>query len=183
MPLIGGSRVIEWRCRDLRVVAAPETMPPFPVDVIVEEQDCALLLTVAEDPPRSTEQPAWYLANVLHRQPEMQPGTARLITDTAPARIQAIVYDVEQEVICREQWLSMALENTLSIVGTRHYRRLALPLLGLRYSTMSLHTLLAVFNRELAKAEIPALTCVWLQIPENFDCDALLDIPMDGATT
>jgi len=169
MRLVWNSAVNPWQCGRIAVIAAPVDQPPGTIDAEVQEQDRALLLQVSDNLPAEPEAPAWYLANILNRQPSLKPGTARLVERKIPAVIQAIIYDVEQETVCRPEWIIAALHSILTIAREQNFTSLGIPLLGYHHSGLATMELLKFLDDALRVTPQSNLNSVWLMTPDNFD--------------
>ena len=104
--------VDKFRCHvgDIEIAITTINFPPFVIKAIVEEQDTSLVLGETDEIRDQSEKPTWYLANIMEAQSVLSPGHV-IIRDTRPLRLQAIVHDLDQDPICKEAWISQALQQ------------------------------------------------------------------------
>jgi hypothetical protein len=101
---------------------------PFMVSAIVEEQDTNLLLDtipVIQD----TQESYRSLVIKMYQQKPLTPGQV-FIKDTQPARLIAIIYDIEQTPVCNEAVLATVINNLLDTMNRHKLKSVAMPLLG-----------------------------------------------------
>lgn len=126
-----GARLHGWE-----LLWSPLKWPPFEPQLWVQEQDVWGLLggedEVIHDPGASLDA----LAREMLREPPRLPGSVRIIT-RQPLRLEATVYDLEQQPSSRPDWVRRALSATLSLAATEKLGRIALPPLGTRPGALS----------------------------------------------
>lgn len=97
-------------------------------DAIVEEQDTNLL-TGLKPEIKDTVESYPSLVGKMQRQEPLLPGQV-LIKHETPIRLVAIIYDIEQKTVCREEWIVTALQNILAECNALEIQTLVLPVLG-----------------------------------------------------
>lgn len=165
----------KFRCHvnDIEIAIATIHFPPFDIQAIVEEQDTSLVLGETDEIRDTGEKPAWYLANLMETKTLLSPGHV-IIRGTKPFRLQAIVHDLDQEPICREPWIILALEQIIDNTEKRKISSLQMPLLGTRYGGIEIRQFLDLLLKKIAKEELQCLTRLWLVSPEQ-QCQQIFD--------
>lgn len=97
-------------------------------DAIVEEQDTNLLAGLKPE-IKDTQESYPSLVDKMQRQVSLLPGKV-LIKHEIPIRLVAIIYDIEQKPVCREEWIVTALQTILAECNTLEIQTLVLPVLG-----------------------------------------------------
>lgn len=154
----------------IEVYVAPPAHPPFSPTTQVLEEDTALVTSapaVIRDRP---EHPVRLMTDAVF-QTVYPPG---LVLTRGRRRWLAVVYDFEQEPICRAQWVQRAWHGIYQ--QTRHYgvASLSVPLLGITLSDLPLGELTDGFIDAMVDDPIP-LQRLWLVTPEH-QCVALRKI-------
>lgn len=143
----------------------PKTHLPYKPDVIVTEQDSWLVLgeqTVLRDDNR----PAWVQANQLEDTPGYAPGTV-MSRPGIPARLVAIVYDLEQQPLCRPEWVETALFAILQYCHVHDLAHLQIPLLGFRHGGIGLEQFVIVLESVLLQYSETNPTTVMIALPDE----------------
>ena len=104
---------------------------PPKVDAIVEEQDTNLLLDTKQV-IRDTRESYRLLVNKMARQKPLGPGQV-IFKNTQPARLIAILYDLEHSPVCSDKYITTAFNNILDILNKYKLISVAMPLLGSTY--------------------------------------------------
>jgi hypothetical protein len=123
---------------------------PVATEVIVYEQDTALVLTAPTDinyPLESNKQ----LLNQAITQPELIPGSV-LVRNQFPLQFFAIVHDLNQEPTWQEQWIVMALQTILRESERRQLHSIAMPLLGTVYGSLTTTRFFDLFHSVIASS-------------------------------
>jgi len=155
----------------LTVVAAPRDWPPFHYQAIVEEQDTYLVFdeqTVITDPGK----PVWYLANMLERMQTHKLGSV-IIKGHAPIHFLAVIHDVDQEPICRTEFIMPAYESVMTAVYKRNIVSLALPLLGTVHGKVPVSESIRFLSETVRGGYPTPLQQLWLILPPGCDCRCL----------
>ncbi len=109
------------------------------VDAIVEEQDTAMVLGPAPVLKVSVESfPA--LINRMETQQQQLPGDVIVKKTSSPKRFIAIVYDIDQNPICQQEWVELALHTVLEQCEQLRIVKLAMPLPGHLYGKLDAET-------------------------------------------
>lgn len=101
---------------------------PFMVAAIVDEQDTNLLLDtipVIQDTRESYRS----LVKKMNRRKPLLTGQI-IIKNTMPARLIAILYDIERTPVCSEAVLTTVINNLLDELNRHKLKSVAMPLLG-----------------------------------------------------
>ena len=130
------------------------------IDAFVEEQDTCLLLgkaPVIKTPVESFSS----LVKKMERQKPGKPGEVMVI-HSMPKRLIAIVYDLDQKQICREEWIETAIKNILQLCEKYQIRRLAMPLPGITHGRINEETSLGILDNMLEKHQPDCLEIIYL---------------------
>jgi len=147
----------------IEITIAPPELPPWDVDVIVEEQDTSLLLGGTHI-IRDTEESYNALIGKMQRQTPLVPGQV-IVRHTTPMRFIAIVYEIGRQPVSRLDWVAMALEKLLHEMETYQARNITMPLLGVTHGRCPGRDFM-----ELLCAVLPAVQAdypekIWLVTP------------------
>lgn len=123
--IIRGGRDTGIQIGAVRVTPASPAHPPFAVSVRVRAEDTWRILSAGNYLKDDSEHPIKISTNLINDKPVM-PGEI-LIRNK---RWLAIVFDLDQHPICREEWVTQALARLLRMAGERGLQTLGLPLLG-----------------------------------------------------
>jgi hypothetical protein len=107
--VIQGGRRSEVSFGSVRIIAAPEEPPPFPVEAVVFEEDTFLVLSTDWKKIESEDHPVVILTEAFGMEPE-KPGTV-VVYEGSPFRFLAVVHNLDQDPSWREEWVRKALEN------------------------------------------------------------------------
>jgi hypothetical protein len=164
-------KLIQGGCRpevtlgSVRIVAAPEDRPPFPVEAVVLEEDTYLVLSAGWGQIESDDHPVVILTEALEAQPE-EPGSV-VVHEDSPLRFLAVVYDLDQEPSWREEWMERALEGIFREAERRRLQTIALPFMGTKHGSLGKERFLLLFRKFLERNRSPYPLRVWLTLPEN----------------
>lgn len=149
----------------LWIVAAPKESLPFPVDAFAYEEDTFLVLS-ADTTVRDPKIP---LVRIMTRLIETQPRAPGevLARGAGPARLLAIVHDLNQDPSWKEEWVEKALEGILREAEGRQFRAIALPLLGCVHGTMATERFVSLLGGILKRSPIQNLRRLWLIAPKE----------------
>ncbi len=126
--VIDGGLRREIRLRGVRVVAAPQSAQPFPVDALVLEEDTYLVLSADPKAVSPVVHPVRLMTGVFDFSPET-PGSV-VVQESHPLRLLAVVNDVDQDPICKETWIAQALKAVFRIVEDRRLNAVGFQMLG-----------------------------------------------------
>lgn len=143
------------------VYLAPPAHPPFTAGTQVFEEDTALVTSAPAMICDLSEHPVRLMTDAVF-QTTYTPG---LVLTKGRKRWLAIVYDFEQEPICQEEWIQSAWNGVCQQI--RHYgvHSLAVPLLGVTLSNLTLSVLTDSFIDALVNQPLP-LRRLWLIVPD-----------------
>ncbi len=161
--LIQGGRRSEFTFGSVRIVAAPEDQPPFPVEAVVLEEDTYLVLSAGWDEIESDDHPVVILTEAFDTKPE-DPGNV-VIHEDSPLRFLAVVYDLDQEPSWREEWVERALEGIFQEAERRQIQTIALPFMGTKHGSLEKERFLLLLRKFLDRNRSPYPLRVWLALP------------------
>ncbi len=120
---------------------------PYTVDAIVEEQDTNLLLDT-KPVIQDTQESYRSLIKKMNRQKPLMPG--QIITkNTIPARLIAILYDVERTPICSEAILTTVINILLDELNRHKLKSVAMPLLGSTHGKIAEQVFIKLLQQSL----------------------------------
>jgi hypothetical protein len=163
LKLIQGGRRSEVSFGSVRITAAPETHPPFPVEAVVFEEDTYLVLSADWKKIESEDHPVVILTEAFGMEPE-KPGTV-LVYEGSPLRFLAVVHDLDQEPSWREEWVRKALENAFQEAERRGIRSMALPFLGTKHGSLEKRRFVGLLVDFLKKNPFSHPLRIWLAMP------------------
>lgn len=165
LKILNGRNCYAMRCATYPVVAAPAGSPPFDVDAIVLEEDTFLVMSA---PPevRDVKAPMMEIMTKLVETLSERPGCV-LVKDRNPLRFLAVIYDFNEEPICREEWIESALGNIWQETKSRSLRSVGLPLLGTGYGVISTRRSIEILKHGLKETQPPSLERLWLIISKE----------------
>jgi len=164
--IVRGGRRLSATCAGIRVVAAGADDPPFPVDAVALEEDTWTVLSTRADRLVSTEHPVRVMTRAWEARPR-KTGTV-VVKPGRPARLLAVVHDLDQEPSWTEGWIEQALAAVLRAAAERGYESLELPLLGTRHGNLPPRRFVEMLGRTLPRALTesqgpPLLRRIWLK--------------------
>jgi hypothetical protein len=130
--IIPGGLTPHFLIGELQLVPATLRNPPFPVTATIVEEDIWRVLSSEPLLHPGNEHPVRLMTDLVSDRPA-RPGSVLI----KKQRWLVIVYDLEQEPSCKEEWVLQALDGILELATTKHIRSLALPLLGCRHGGIS----------------------------------------------
>ncbi len=164
MRVISGGRHRAHRFGSVTIVAGTHGDPPFQPEVEVLEEDTWRLLSAPADASPAAEHPVRLMTALIDDRPA-RPGS--VLADGR--RWLAVVYDLDQDPVCREEWVSQALDELLRTAARRRCRSLALPLLGHAHGGLHWKRSLALLDGALRNPSqlSPSSLRIWLQLPDE----------------
>lgn len=169
--LIRGGLRFEMSMGSLRIVAAPEDVPPFDVDAVAAEEDTFLVLSAEPVVREPSVHPMRLWTKVIEAQPET-PGSV-LVRGKSPLSLLAIVHDLNLEPSWREEWIASALDGIFQEAENRKLRSIALPLLGTKHGSVEKERFVLLLRCALKRASRSYLKRLWLVIPAGTSCKIL----------
>lgn len=147
----------------LRIVAAPQTSPPFAVQAVAIEEDTWLIISAEPNIAPTEEHPVRLMTELMSAAKE-KAGSVR-VKEGCPLRFLAIVHDVDCEPTWREQWVQSALVNVLREAEKRRLDAVAVPLLGTRHGRLAPKRFAELLAAALLGVESIHLKRLWLVAP------------------
>ena len=132
-------------------------------DAVVAEQDTNLLLGLSPVIHAPTETYRTLVREMQDQKP-LTPGEV-LIRDETPLRLTAIVYAIEQKPVCREQWITVALNNVLGLCVKHKIKSLAMPPLGCTHGGIEAETFMEILESVLSGHQAAFPQKIWIVIP------------------
>ncbi len=158
--------------QSVRIVAAPEDRPPFPVDAVAFEEDTNLLMCPRAELRAPEESFSTLLTDIAAFKP-LKPGTV-IAQGEAPLRLLAIVHDIEQTPTWRESWVKQAVAALLAEADEHAIEALCVPVLGSIHGAMTTTQFAALFRQALEEQAPKKLLRVWVIVSDE-ESDELLD--------
>jgi len=146
----------------VEIVAAGPEGPPFAVDAFVEEQDTCLMLGTEAVMRDTREGYPLLVKKMIGQKPRAMSEV--IVTGDRPLRLTAIVYDIDQKTICREDWISDALKNIFNLCRQHKVRFLAMPLLGTLHGKIGKEQFLDLLKSALSGCNSVYPEKIWLVI-------------------
>jgi len=147
----------------IRIVAAPEDSPPFDVEAITLEEDTWLIMSADPEACELEENPIRLMTELIETRPEPV-GSVKTIAGK-PIRFYAIVHDVDQEPIWREEWVESALKELFLKAEQQKLHSIGLPLLGTSYGKLGTERFVVLLGRALKQTNFNHLKRLWLVTP------------------
>lgn len=133
---------------------------PGNIDAIVEEQDTCLLLGITPFIKTPVDNfPA--LVKKMEQQTPRAPGEV-LVIHSVPKRLIAIIYDLDQKQICRQEWIETAIKNILQQCKAYQIRALAMPLPGTTHGRIDEDTSRTILENLLVAGQPDCLEHIYL---------------------
>lgn len=158
----------------VRITAAPEERPPFPVEAVVFEEDTYLVLSADWKKIESEDHPVVIMTEAFGMEPE-KPGKV-VVYEGSPLRFLAVVHDLDQEPSWREEWVGKALENIFQEVERRGLRSIALPFLGTKHGSLEMRHFVSLLVDFLEENSFSHPLRIWLVMPGDSE-DEIIEWP------
>lgn len=139
-----------------------ETGPVFTADAQVIEEDTWQVLSADADLREVDEHPIRLMTALIDQE-------ALSIGDLVMRgkRWYVVIYDFDQEPICRREWVETALIRLLGHACERRLSSMAMPLLGCAHDCMEWKESLELLIGLLQQTPLGSLRHIWLEIPES----------------
>ena len=145
--VIRGGRDKGVQIGSIRVTPASSSHPPFPIAIQVHADDTWRILSADINLKETSEHPIRVSTDLIEDKPR-PPGSILI----QGSRWLAIVYVLDQQAICREEWISQALEKLLLMAAEKGILSLGLPLLGTEHGDLPWQRSLELICKALHKA-------------------------------
>jgi hypothetical protein len=146
--------------RDVGIVVAPRSRPPFEVNALALEDDTYHVLSASPEYREPTEHPI-RLWTAVHEQEPSEPGSV-IVQAGNPPRLLAVVHDLSEEPTWREAWVIAALDGVLREAERRTISHLGLEPLGGVYGKLRPDRFVSLLRDALASFRPQRLERVWL---------------------
>lgn len=141
------------------------------LDAVVFEEDTHLILTLDRVMSHGEIHPIRLMTEIHETRPHT-PGTL-IVND---ASWYGVVIDLDQEQICRREWIEEAYENIGRRINLKKVGTIGVHLLGTIHGKMDLQFCLDRFVSAVGRWQCKSLEDVWLIAPESSrltSCDLL----------
>jgi len=163
--LIRGGRGREVCLNAVRVLAAPQHLPPFAVEAVAAEEDTYLVLSAPAQVRQPIEHPIRVMTEVLEAV-GAEPGSV-VVRNGRPLRFLAVVHDLSEEPTWREEWVASALDGIFREARRLRLRAIGVPLLATRHGTLERDRFMVLLREALKRARPGTLERLWLIVPEG----------------
>ena len=160
--VIQGGQSTCHRIGTIEVVAATMSAQPFAIDITVLEEDTWLIMGSAPILHETTSHPIRVMTDLINQQPH-KTGDVLL----RGRQWLAVVYDLDQEPLCRAQWIISALQKILAQSEQKGITAVALPLLGSTHGPLSWSQSLEIIIDTLRGHEGIHLQRIWLIVDKD----------------
>ena len=164
--LIQGAPGAEISIGSVRIAAAPQDQPPFPVEAIVFEEDTYLVLSADWGEIESDDHPMAIMIEAFETEPQSLGSV--VVLEGFPLRFLAVVNDLDGEPSWREAWIEKALEEVFREAERRKLQRIALPFLGTKHGSLEKERFLVLFREFLKRRPSAGPLRIWLILPGDF---------------
>ncbi len=125
MKLIQGGRLEPLSINNVEIAVSTIDSAPFPVEVMVFEEDTHLILTVDQVDEYKEEHPIRIMTDIMDAK-KYRPGSIVRNGNSW----YAVVVDLDREPICDNRWVEEAIKEILNLAEKNKIFSLALPILG-----------------------------------------------------
>ncbi|MCM0083382.1 hypothetical protein L4X63_17495 [Geomonas sp. Red32] len=153
----------------LEVMVSPPELPPFTPEATVVEEDTWLVLS-AEPAVKPVAESVVRIMTELIDARAVPPGSV-LVKKGDPVQVQAVVYDLGEEPLCRPEWVSLALKGIFAVAEERPWTAMAMPPLGVRFGRLPLSRFVELLAEAVRDTPLSTLRRIWLTVEED-DCPA-----------
>jgi hypothetical protein len=161
--LIQGGLHRETEYGPVRIIAAPEGMPPFQADAMVFEEDTWLVMSASPATCEPDVHPIRLMTDVMNAEPE--PVGSVVVKKGNPLRFLAIVHDVNHEPTWTETWIEAALRHVFQEAEQRKISSMGLPLLGTKHGRLDKIRFVVLLAGVLKRTAFCHLKRLWLIVP------------------
>ena len=155
----------EWQVDGRALFIRPATHMPCRADIRGEEQDCWLVLG-EQLHLREDERPAWVQANQLESAPAYPPCSV-IARAGQPSQLMMILYDLDQQPICKPQWVKQALYAVLDYAHDHDLSCLQIPLPGYQYGGLTAEAAFTLFLAVLRAYRQKNPATILLALPDE----------------
>lgn len=158
--LIQGGRARNWRFGNLQLQIAVAHEPPFFPDFELIEEDTWRVIGAGRQFHEVKEHPVRLMTGLID-QAELEPGTCL----RRARRIFLVIYNIDEEPVCRPEWIESALACALRSVDRQCGNTLCMAPPGMQHGQYALPGSLEILARILHSAQCAHLERIWLQLP------------------
>jgi hypothetical protein len=178
--LIQGGLYRETSFGPVRIVAAPESQPPFKVKAMVFEEDTWLVMSAAPTICEPEVHPLRMMTDAMNAEPE--PVGSVLVKKGDPLRLLAIVHDVNQEPTWNETWITRALGGVFRAAELNKIPSMGLPLLGTKHGRLEKDRCVVLLARALKQTDTHHLRQIWLIVPPESGAEITKQLEIELAS-
>ncbi len=143
----------------IQVAVAPRESPPFPIEVMVFEEDTNLILTVDPVIDYKDEHIIRTMTDIMTAK-KHKPGAVVVNGNSW----YAVVINLDQEVICRESWCTEAIDQIIKLTVLNNISSLALPVLGTVHGELQFEKQLQYILGRISFMQPSRLESFWLVV-------------------
>ena len=162
MKLIHGSLSKYTLINGIQIAVAPRDSPPFPVDVMVFEEDTNLILTVDPVIEHEDEHIIRTMTDIMTVK-KHKPGSVVVNGNSW----YTIVIDLDSDPVCKAEWCERAIEQVLRLALKNKVTGIALPIIGTVHGALSLEEQLKCLLEKVETLSPQVLKQIWLIVPRK----------------
>jgi hypothetical protein len=167
--VIEGGLRCETAWGSLRIVAAPESSPPFPVTAVALEEDTWLIISAEPRFCEPEQHPIRMMTDLINAR--KHPLGSVVVRNARPLQFLAIVHDVDHEPTWREEWVKKALASVFAEAERRKMFALGLHLLGTRHGSLKTRRFARLLAGTLRSTDFQHLRRLWVIAPVGINQD------------
>jgi hypothetical protein len=161
--LIQGHLQCQMAFGPVKIIAAPESAPPFKIDARAYEEDTWLVMSAEPKVCLPEVHPIRLMTELIEARPK-NAGSV-MVRGNHPLRFLAIVHDVNLEPTWKEEWIETAIAKIFQESEKRNIGAIGLPLLGTLHGRLEPTRFALILGRVIKKAVLTHLRRVWLISP------------------
>ncbi len=146
----------------IQIAVAPKESPPFPVEVMVFEEDTNLILTVDPVIEHKEEHIIRTMTDIMTAETH-KPGSVVVNGNSW----YAVVIDLDSDPICRKEWCEKAIKQVFQLAEKNRVSSLALPILGTVYGNLQIEYNLQYLLGIVSTMTPCALKRLWIAAPQK----------------
>jgi len=162
LQIIDGGKSAGVRIGTVRVTCGDsKTSPLFTADAQVTEEDTWQVLSADPEIREEHDHPIRLMTGLIDQQPLT---VGDIVIKNREWR--AVIYDFDQEPMCRREWVETALHQVLDHVQDKKLGTIAMPLLGCVHDCIEWSESLELLIGLLLSTAPKSLQRIWLEVPD-----------------
>lgn len=157
--VIPGGRDRNWQFGELKLWIAVAHESPFFPDFELIEEDTWRVIGAGRKFREVHDHPIRIMTDAIE-QTALEPGSCL----RRGRRVFLVMHEIEQEPVCRPEWIDSALACALRCVDRQQGTSLSLLPPGVEYGRLRIRQSLELLTRALQNADCQYLRKVWLQV-------------------